>query len=220
MRGVWCAFMLVILGCQPKSPEAEQEITQTTSSPEIAAPGEEQEPPSKVYYKQLNVGSLTPVPVNLIRHPDATVRAKHLIDLLSIQPEDPGFAPIWPSNTFVREVFLLPDGTIVVDFDERFVDSLSAGVSLEEQMIVSLTLTLLDNFETFQWVRILVGGMPRETFLGHVDIERALSRKTKVYTVVPGESVEDQISVEDLDSDLSEQPPQNPSPEPQKAERQ
>ena len=202
MRTLLWLLLATSLACGPTQEKAEKtQEPQATVPMEIAEAGEEKEAPSPVYYRQTNIHALTPVPIHLVRHPDPVVMAKHLIDLLSIKPETPGFEPIWPSNTFLREVYLLNEGTIVVDFDQRFVDAMSSGTTLEEEMVVSLVLTLLDNFDTYQRVRILVNGMPQETFLGHVDIESALDRSTKVYTVIPEQDPDEGIIVENLDDE-------------------
>jgi len=204
MRTLMWLVLATSLACGPTQENVEKVPEPPKTIPmEIAEAGEEKEAPSPVYYRQTNINALTPVPIHLVRHPDPAVMAKHLIDLLSIQPETPGFEAIWPSNTFVREVYLLNEGTIVVDFDQGFVSSLSAGTTLEEEMVVSLVLTLLDNFGTYQRVRILVGGNPQETFLGHVDIESTLDRATKVYTVIPEQDPNEDIVVENLDDDQS-----------------
>lgn len=196
-------LVLLLTACwscnKPETIAEEPLPSQEVKAPEIAEPGQEKEPPSFVYYRQVNIGALAPLPVNLVRHPEPSVMAKHLIDLLSIPPADSNYEPIWPSNTYVRELFLLPDGNIVVDFDQGFVNSLSIGTSLEEQMVVSLVLTLLENFEAYQSVRILVNGQPQETFLGHVDIEKQLNRTTKLYTVALVKKEEPEIIVEDLE---------------------
>lgn len=199
MRCLFLVLVVFISSCQPKAPEESVENDPANQPPEIAQPGEEKDPPSLVYYQQVNVGSLAPLTVNLVRHSDPVILAKHLIDLLSIQPEDQNYRPIWPSSTYLRELFLLQDGTIVVDFHQSFIDALSAGAAQEEQMIVSLIFTLLDNFEAYKFVRILVDGRPQETFLGHVDIEQPLGRHTKLYTVTLSKDARDEITVEDLD---------------------
>ena len=208
MRVLALLLIGLLISCHSAEQKQQTAVTDPTAQPpEIAEPGEEKDPPSIVYYQQVNIGSLAPVPVNLVRHQDPAIMAKHLIDLLSIKPEDPNYEPIWPSSTYIRELFLLGDGTIVVDFHQSFVSSLSAGAALEEQMIVSLVFTLLDNFEAYKWVRILVDGQPQETFLGHVDIENPLDRATKLYTVTLSKGEDDEISVEDLDASGSKNQP-------------
>lgn len=151
-----------------------------------------------VFYRHPLIEGLVPIERPIFDHPSAEEQIKQLINQLSIAPENGEGIPIWPENTHFRELYLISDGTIIVDFDGRFVDGISAGASTESFLLYSLVGTLLSNFPRYQSVRILVDGEIRETFLGHLDIEFPLKKENHLYTIVPEERIEDQIIIEEL----------------------
>ncbi|MCB1050007.1 MAG: GerMN domain-containing protein [Acidobacteria bacterium] len=99
---------------------------------------------------------------------------KQAIDQLTIAP-DPGIGlVVWPPNTYVREVYALKDGTLVVDLDGGFLRQVPSGSTRELMMVYSLVHTLLHNFVGYSQVEILVDGHVSETLTGQVDIESPL----------------------------------------------
>ncbi len=157
-----------------------------------------------VYYRHPWLEAITPIRKQAMPHPSPAAMAKQVIDLLTIPPQSDSGSPLWPSSTYVREVYMLADGTIVVDFDGEFIAGVSAGVTEEELMLRGLVNSLLESFPDFQRVRLLVDGVICETLFGHIDTEYPLEARYGVYTIIP-ESVEtEEIKVEELGKELEE----------------
>ena len=72
----------------------------------------------------------------------------------------------------VREVFLMDDGTAIVDMNSAFADAHPSGVLAEELTVASMVLTLNANDSKITRVKILVNGQERETLAGHADLKR------------------------------------------------
>jgi spore germination protein GerM len=72
----------------------------------------------------------------------------------------------------VRQVFLMDDGTAVVDTSSAFADSHPSGVLAEELTVASIVVTLNANDSKITRVKILVNGQERETLAGHADLKR------------------------------------------------
>ena len=72
----------------------------------------------------------------------------------------------------MRQVFLMDDGTAIVDMDSAFADAHPSGVLAEELTVASLVLTLNANDSKITRVKILVNGQERETLAGHADLKR------------------------------------------------
>lgn len=72
----------------------------------------------------------------------------------------------------VRQVFLMDDGSAIVDTTAAFADSHPSGVLAEELTVASIVLTLNANDSKITRVKILVNGQERETLAGHADLRR------------------------------------------------
>lgn len=72
----------------------------------------------------------------------------------------------------VRQVFLMDDGSAVVDTSSAFADSHPSGVLAEELTVASIVMTLNANDGKIMRVKILVNGQERETLAGHADLKR------------------------------------------------
>jgi spore germination protein GerM len=72
----------------------------------------------------------------------------------------------------VRDVYLLSDGSAVVDTNSAFADAHPSGVLAEELTITSMVATLNANDAKITRVKILVNGAERDTLAGHADLRR------------------------------------------------
>lgn len=79
----------------------------------------------------------------------------------------------FPKGTRVRHLFLLQDGTAVVDLSKEAA-GLRPGATLELLTAYSLVLTLTKNVPEVQRVFILIDGKRKITLAGHLGLERAL----------------------------------------------
>lgn len=78
-------------------------------------------------------------------------------------------AGIAPRGGRLRQLFLLDDGTAVVDLAAETTNNIE-GVLSELLIINSITRSLVENFEEIDQVRFLVEGREQETLAGHVSI--------------------------------------------------
>ena len=72
----------------------------------------------------------------------------------------------------MRQVFLMDDGTAIVDTNSAFADAHPSGVLAEELTVASFVLTLNASDSGITRVKILVNGQERETLAGHADLKR------------------------------------------------
>lgn len=72
----------------------------------------------------------------------------------------------------VRDVYLLNDGSAVVDTNAAFSDAHPAGVLAEELTVTSIVATLNANDPKITRVKIIVNGAERDTLAGHADLRR------------------------------------------------
>ncbi len=83
--------------------------------------------------------------------------------------ESPG---ILPPVARVLQVFLMEDGTAVVDLSRETAEQLSGGVTSELGILRALTRSLRENLPGVQRVRFLVDGEERHTLSGHVSLSQ------------------------------------------------
>lgn len=96
-------------------------------------------------------------------------------------PANPGVPRLLPADTVLRGAFLLPDGTAFIDLGGATLTQGWATGSHQELMAVySIVQTVTANFPEAKRVRILLNGVPAETFGGHIAIDRALAPNTAV----------------------------------------
>lgn len=201
MRVVLLILCFLMFSCGEDEPQIDASVlaeTETQDTTEEAVELNTETKMVSVYYRHPIIDGIVPIQRPIFEHPSDIEQIKQLINQLSIAPEDKSGIPIWPEDTRFRELYLLSDGTIIVDFEGSFVSSISAGAETESFLLNALVNTLLDNFPRYERVRILVDGEIRETFLGHLDIEFPLKKDNRIYTVVPETHSEDDIIIEDL----------------------
>ncbi len=84
-------------------------------------------------------------------------------------------ARVFPADTVVRAVYLLPGGTVIIDLGGVTLTQGWGTGSHEELMAAySLVETVTANFPEARRVRVLVNGVPAETLAGHVSLARSL----------------------------------------------
>ena len=71
----------------------------------------------------------------------------------------------------LRQLYLLDDGTAVVDLSQEVSQGILGGVIWERAVIESITRSLRENVDQIKRVFFLVEGQQRRTLAGHVSIE-------------------------------------------------
>jgi len=107
----------------------------------------------------------------LIREQRNIVEADDLaLNAHQIVTEALGGGSGFPSGVQLRRVYVLDDGTAVVDLSAHVAQE-QKGVASEFGMIMSITRSLRANLPQVKRVRFLVEGESRATLAGHVSIQ-------------------------------------------------
>jgi len=85
------------------------------------------------------------------------------------EPSDESISPSFPQESRLRQLFILDDGTAVVDLSGETVNQID-GIFYELLAIKSITHSLVMNFEDISQVRFLVEGKEQDSLAGHVSI--------------------------------------------------
>jgi spore germination protein GerM len=117
-------------------------------------------------------GSLHKQTANVSLPVERTERARAVLRALLAQYLQPTTPHPVGADGDVRDVYLLGDGTAVVDTNSAFADGHPSGVLAEELTIASIVLTLNASDPNIARVKILVNGQERETLAGHADLAR------------------------------------------------
>lgn len=105
---------------------------------------------------------------------DPTVLSRWLIAEL-INGSTEGNLPTIPEGTRLRSLFLLEDGTAVVDFTAQFHRNHPGGCRLEQLTLFSVVNSLVLNVPEIKRVKILIDGAEAETLAGHLALEFPLT---------------------------------------------
>lgn len=115
-----------------------------------------------LYRKQITI----PLPAERSEQARAVLRALFGTYLQSGSPHPIG------AGADIREVYLLNDGSAVVDTNQTFADTHPSGVLAEELTVASMVATINANDAHIGQVKIIVNGNERETLAGHADLRR------------------------------------------------
>lgn len=91
-------------------------------------------------------------------------------------PARPPGLRLFPADTVVRGVYLLPGGTVIVDLGGTTLSQGWGTGSHQELMAVqSLVHSITANFADARRVRVVINGSPAETLAGHISLSRSLA---------------------------------------------
>jgi hypothetical protein len=147
---------------------------QTASEQQLALAPQSNGPPEPVtlFVADDNDGTLHRMQVSVAMPAERSERARAALRaLLSQYLRTPSSHTIGKDSD-VRQVFLMDDGTAIVDTDSAFADAHPSGVLAEELTVASVVLTLNANDSKITRVKVLVNGQERETLAGHADLKR------------------------------------------------
>lgn len=103
---------------------------------------------------------------NIFETDDKVLKARQIVnEILKSRP-------LFSDEAALRQIYLLDDGTAIVDLSAQAVEGMTGGITSELAAILSITRSLRDNIQEIKQVRFLVGGQQTETFAGHVSIRQ------------------------------------------------
>lgn len=114
-----------------------------------------------------------------VRKKDTTLhQIKQLIDELIRGPNAVLVRTI-PEGTKLNSVYLLSDGTLVIDFSREIQTLHTGGTTGEILTVYSIVNSVTMNFSQVETVQILIDGDEVETLVGHLDLEQPLTRDNR-----------------------------------------
>ena len=102
---------------------------------------------------------------------DAVLMAVQITNEIIIGSEEKELK-VFSENSRLRQIYLLEDGTAIVDLSREASRELVGGVTSELCALYSLVRSLVENVEEIKRVQFIVEGQPQTTFAGHVSIRR------------------------------------------------
>lgn len=106
---------------------------------------------------------------SIFRTDDIILTARQIIHEVMKGPSEDEFQ-IFAPEARLRQVFLIEDGTALVDLSRQVVHPLLGGVAVELAVLYSITHSLKENIEEIHRVRFIVEGQERPTLAGHISI--------------------------------------------------
>lgn len=101
---------------------------------------------------------------------DRGLRAREVLrTVLAQYLQQPSPHPLGPGAD-IKDVYMLSDGTAVIDTTPQFAGKHPSGIVLEELTLASLIESLAANVPGVTRVKFLVDGQERETLAGHADL--------------------------------------------------
>jgi hypothetical protein len=103
---------------------------------------------------------------------DDFLKARQIVNelLKGIGGQESSSESLYLDRAKLRNLYILEDGTAVVDLSADVVTALAGGITSELALIRSVTRSLRANVVTVTQVRFLVDGKARETLAGHISI--------------------------------------------------
>ena len=112
---------------------------------------------------------VAPVEVDLPLSHDAVQRGKQVLRELI---DDPPVAAqrTLPPDAVILGLYILPDGTAIVDFSDALASETPSGILSERLAVESIARTLEGNVSGLRRLKILIEGQEVETLAGHLDL--------------------------------------------------
>lgn len=103
----------------------------------------------------------------IFKSADIANRAKQILQKLQGGPVLKSVLPALPKDTQVEELFVSEQGIAFIDFTNAISANHAGGVLNEQATIYSIVNSLAYNLPEIQHVKILIGGIEKETLAGH-----------------------------------------------------
>jgi germination protein M len=94
-------------------------------------------------------------------------RAKQILQKLQDGPHSDAMYPSLPKDTKVQDIFISDEGVAFIDFSNTISANHPGGLVNELTTVYSIVNSLTYNIDEIKQVKILVGGVEKETLAGH-----------------------------------------------------
>ncbi len=106
----------------------------------------------------------------IFRTQDIILTARQIIHEVLKGPSTKKGFQVFSERAKLRQVYLLEDGTALVDLSQEIIYPAVGGVAAELSALYSMTRSLIENIQEIRQIRFLVEGQERPTLAGHVSI--------------------------------------------------
>jgi hypothetical protein len=114
-------------------------------------------------------------------------RARQILQKLQEGPQVDTMSPPLPKDAKVQDLFISEQGTAFIDFSDAIVTGHPGGVQNEMATIYSIVDSLTYNLPEIKQVKILIGGVEKETLAGHCLLLLPLEMDLSMTNVMPRE---------------------------------
>jgi germination protein M len=120
----------------------------------------------KLFFPSTNDVLLSSEDQTIFRSAEVANRAKQIVQKLVEGPQSRELFPSIPADTKIQEIFV-SDKMAFIDFSNTLSTNHAGGVLNEQATIYSIVNSLTFNLPEIQQVKILIGGVEKETLAGH-----------------------------------------------------
>jgi len=118
---------------------------------------------------------------------EVTNRAKQILQKIEEGPHSDGMVASLPKDTKVQDFFVSDEGTAFLDFSTAISTNHPGGVLNEMATVYSVVNSLTYNLPEIKEVKILIGGVEKETLAGHCLLLLPLAMDLSITNVMPHE---------------------------------
>ena len=122
---------------------------------------------------------------NIFKSTEVGNRAKQILQKLQEGPTNKDMVPSMPKDTKVQDLFISEEGTAFLNFSSAITTNHPGGVQNELATIYSIVDSLTYNLPEIKRVKILIGGVEKETLAGHCLLLLPLEMDLSITNVMP-----------------------------------
>lgn len=115
-------------------------------------------------------------------------RARQIVNHLIDGSDDDLLFGQLPDGTRLNQIFVSDDGIAYLNFNSAISDNHPGGILREQATIYAIANSLIYNLSEVDRVKILVGGVERETLAGHCLLLLPFELDLSITDIIPGET--------------------------------
>jgi hypothetical protein len=123
----------------------------------------------------------------IFKSADVSNRARQILQNLQAGPRADTMLTPFPKETKVQDIFISEQGTAFIDFSDTLATAHPGGILNELATIYSIVDSLTYNLPEIKQVKILIGGVEKETLAGHCLLLLPLEMDLSITNVMPRE---------------------------------
>lgn len=141
---------------------------------------------AKVFFPSTGGSALlTAEDETIFRSAEVVNRAKQILQKLQDGPHASAMFPSLPKDTKVQDIFISEQGIAFIDFSNAISTNHPGGLLNELATIYSIVNSLTYNIEEIKQVKILIGGVEKETLAGHCLLLLPMAMDLSITNVAP-----------------------------------